>query len=84
LPSPTLWRTFSGFRVCVWVIAIPVAYFLGWIYSVAFVAVCSLYANAASDLAAWRSDVDPNTDRLERIERRLSRIERNLDRLLEG
>ena len=55
---------------------VPAAYFAGWIYSVAFVALCSLYANIASDFAAWRSDVNPDQEaileRLDRIERRLS------------
>ena len=59
------WRRFNGFRAVVWTVTIPVAYFAGWIYSVAFVAVCSLYANVASDVAAWRSDVNPQLDRIE-------------------
>lgn len=66
------WRRFNGLRAAVWVGVIPISYFAGWVYSVAFVAVCSLYANVASDVAAWRSDVNPQ----------LSRIEEKLDALL--
>ena len=73
------WRKFSAFRVLVWVAAIPVAYFLGWIYSVAFVAICSLYANLASDFAAWRSDVNPHADQLNRIEKKLDELLRRQD-----
>lgn len=59
------WRRFNGTRAVVWAVAIPLAVLFGWIYSVAFVSVCSLYANVASDLSAWRSDVNPQLDRIE-------------------
>ena len=55
----------------VWLVAIPLAIFFGWIYSVAFVSVCSLYANVASDFAAWRSDVNPHEEQIVRIEEML-------------
>lgn len=67
-PRADLWsRRFNLFRAAVWVAAIPTAYFLGWIYSVAFVSLCSLYANAASDWAAYRAD--QNHDLLTRLTR---------------
>lgn len=59
------WRRFNGVRALIWTGVIPIAYFQGWVYSVAFVAICSLYANVASDVAAWRSDVNPQLDRIE-------------------
>ena len=34
-----------------------VALVTGWVYSVAFITVVSIYANIASHLAAWRADV---------------------------
>jgi hypothetical protein len=74
--SDDYWAAFNLLRALVWLGTIPIAYFAGWIYSVAFVAVCSLYANVASDFAAWRAD------RNLKIERRLDDIERKLDRLL--
>lgn len=40
---------------------LPVAILTGWIFSLAFISACSIYANIASHLAAWRADV-PNTD----------------------
>lgn len=69
-----LWRVFNACRAAVWVAVIPISYFYGWIYSVAFVSVCSLYANAASDTAAWRSDVNPNQEQLDRIEKKLKEV----------
>lgn len=51
---------------------------IGWVYSVAFVAVCSIYANAAGDFASWRAD--RNKD----LMRRLQAIEEKLDKLMEG
>lgn len=70
------WRRFSGARALFWTAVIPVAVLLDWVSSVAFVAACSLYANVASDVAAWRSDVNPQLDA---IEERLIRIERLLE-----
>lgn len=75
------WRRFNGFRAGVWAVAIPVAVLFGWVYSVAFVSVCSLYANVASDLAAWRSDVNPQLDR---IEARLVTLEQMLEEALDA
>jgi hypothetical protein len=49
---------------------------MGWVYSVAFVSVCSLYANVASDFAAWRADRNP------KLERKLDALEEKIDRLL--
>jgi hypothetical protein len=69
-----IWRKFNGFRALVWVATIPIAYFFGWVYSVAFVSVCSLYANVASDVAAWRSDVNPDKEQLNRIEEKLDKL----------
>jgi hypothetical protein len=74
--SDDYWAAFNLLRALVWLGTIPIAYFAGWIYSVAFVAVCSLYANVASDFAAWRADRNP------RIERKLDEIERKLNLLL--
>lgn len=70
--AETVWRRFNGSRALVWICVTVLALLFGWVYSVAFVAACSLYANIASDVAAWRSDVNPQLDR---IEERLVRIE---------
>jgi hypothetical protein len=80
MKAEMLWRRFNGIRALIWLGTIPVAYFAGWVYSVAFVSICSLYANVASDIASWRSDVNPQLDK---IEERLSRIEKKLDKLAE-
>jgi hypothetical protein len=74
--SDDYWAAFNLTRALVWVGVIPVSYYMGWVYSVAFVAVCSLYANVASDFAAWRAD------RNLKIEKRLDEIERKIDLLL--
>lgn len=69
------WRRFSGLRAVFWIVVTVLAVLFGWIFAVAFVSVCSLYANVASDVAAWRADVNPQLDR---IEKRLSLIEEAL------
>lgn len=71
-------RAFSLLRVAVWIVLIPLAKVTGWIDSVAFVALCSLYANAASDYAAFRAD---SNARLERIEKQLDAIFSTVDDL---
>lgn len=65
-------KYFSLTRSVLWAVMIPVAFFFGWIYSVAFVSTISLYANAASDFAAYRADDNPQ----------LTRIEEKLDKLI--
>ena len=68
------WRKFNGIRALVWTLVTPVAYFFGWVNNVSFVSVCSLYANIASDVAAWRSDVNPDKEQLDRIEQKLDEL----------
>lgn len=38
-----------------WVLALPIAIFVGWIESVAFVSACSIYANAVGHASAWQA-----------------------------
>lgn len=45
-----------------WLAMCPLALATGWIYSVAFVSLVSIYANAVSHLAAWRADVPIGED----------------------
>jgi hypothetical protein len=67
-----LLRKFSLARAVFWLILLVPSFFLGWVYSVAFVSVCSLYANFASDFAAWRADENKEIlGRLDRIEKML-------------
>lgn len=59
-----------------WLAAVPVAWQLGWLYSLAFISACSIYANFTGHLAAWRADEDKALRaQLDRIEARLA--ERN-------
>lgn len=66
-----VWARFSFGRAVFWAVMIPAAVLMDWIYSVAFIAVCSIYANLAGDIAAWRADSSPT---LERIEKKLDKI----------
>lgn len=51
------WRRFNLVRVIAYAVLTPVAYFLGWLNSVTFVALLSIWALVESAVAAWRSDV---------------------------
>ena len=63
----TFIKWFSLSRVIFWIGVTACAYFFGWLASVTFVALCSLYANVASDFAAWRADDNPQFDRIEKL-----------------
>ncbi len=67
-------RIASLTRVLVWLAMIPTAYMFGWLASVTFVALASLYANVASDYASWRSDVNPDADLMQRLEKKLDKL----------
>lgn len=51
------WRLLNLVLTGAWVLVMPIAVATGWINSVPFVSTASIYANAASHLAAWRADV---------------------------
>lgn len=57
-----------------WAAMMPIAYYAGWLSSVPFVSVASIYANFASHLAAWRADTDPHAEQLDRIEAMLKEL----------
>ncbi len=55
-------RRVNFMLACAWALMIPVSILTHWIYSIAFIAAASIYANFISHVAAWRADV-PNTKR---------------------
>lgn len=62
-------RHFHAVLTIVWLVMVPVAVLTGWIGSVAFIAACSIYANAAAHFGAWqasraekKADDDDNGD----------------------
>ncbi len=61
------WKSTNLVLTVVWAIMLPVAYYTGWIYSIAFISLASIYANFASHLAAWRADDNPQMDKMEEI-----------------
>jgi hypothetical protein len=60
-PAPSRrhkWMRRLNFTLAVvWTAMIPVSVMTGWIYSIAFIAAASIYANFVSHLGAWRADV---------------------------
>lgn len=69
-------RAFSLLRVIVWLAVLPLSYVFGWLESVAFVALASIYANLASDYASYRADSNRKLERkLDVIIERLSELE---------
>jgi hypothetical protein len=71
----TDWSRRSNLLLTVaWFAVIPIAYFAGWYWSLAFISACSIYANFTGHLAAWRSDANPNQAQLDRIEAMLNEL----------
>lgn len=60
-------RYSSLIRSVAWALLIPLSWYIGWVGSVTFVAICSLYANAASDFAAYRGDESKRLARMEQM-----------------
>lgn len=54
-----MWRHVNFALSIAWAIMVPLAWWTGWLWSIAFISACSIYANCASHIAAWRADV-PN------------------------
>jgi hypothetical protein len=67
-------QIFDLARVILWAVLTPTAYMLGWLNSVAFVSLLSIWALVETAWAAYRATE----------EKRLARIESKLDRLLEN
>lgn len=55
------WRRFNAARVVAYAILTPVAWYLGWLASVQFVSLLSIWALVESAVASWRADV-PNIE----------------------
>lgn len=54
-PSARSLRAAHAVAAVGWLVMVPVAIVTGWLYSVAFVAACSIYANAVGHAAAWQA-----------------------------
>jgi hypothetical protein len=74
LRSTDFWRKLNIWLTALWVVMVPVAIFTGWIESLIFISGASIYANAASHLAAWRADEDMYEERFDKIEEMLKEI----------
>lgn len=70
---------FHRSRSIAWLIIAVLAWPFGWVYSVAFVSIASLYANVTSDWA--NSEAADNTELLDRIDQLESEQNRRLDRV---
>lgn len=54
-PSAKALRKAHGIATLAWLLMVPVSIVTGWLFSVAFVAACSIYANAVGHAAAWQA-----------------------------
>jgi len=74
LAQPRTWVRIHATLALVWILLIPPA-ILWWRDSVAFIVMCSVYANFAGSVASWQSakaDLNsPTREDLERVDRRV-------------
>ncbi len=54
-PSARSLRCAHALATIAWLLMVPAAIVTGWLYSVAFVAGCSIYANAVGHASAWQA-----------------------------
>ncbi len=53
------WLTYARLNLILaiaWATMVPISLITGWVYSILFVSLASIYANAATHFAGWRAD----------------------------
>ena len=78
--SPVFMRRVNGWLTIFWIIMIPVSLVTGWISSVTYVAMLSLWALASGHWSAWQAARVEVTQQAEEQERERNPVE---DRVLE-
>ncbi len=70
-------RTGSLIRTAFWLAMVPIAYVTGWLSSVIFVSLVSIWALVETAFAAWRADCESpaHQEQMDRIEKLLERRE---------
>ena len=70
------WRKINAALAAAWAICVPVSLVTGWVYSLLFVSLASIYANFATHVAGWRADVptDKNAESTPTRRRSLSEL----------
>ena len=53
--DPVFMRKINGWPTLLWIIMIPISFFTGWIESVTYVSVLSLWALVSGHWAAWQA-----------------------------
>jgi hypothetical protein len=72
-------RWFSLGRTIFWFVLVVPAFLLGWLQSVVFVSLLSIWALVETAFAAWRSDENPDSKRLQDVEAKLDEVLARLD-----
>ena len=53
--DPVFMRKINGWLTLLWIVMIPISFFTGWIESVTYVSVLSLWALVSGHWAAWQA-----------------------------
>lgn len=53
--DPTFMRKINGWMTILWILMIPLAFFMGWLESVVFVSALSLWALVSGHWSAWQA-----------------------------
>ena len=82
--DPVFMRRVNGWLTIFWIIMIPVSLFTGWISSVTYVAVLSLWALVSGHWSAWQAARVEVTQQAEEAERERNPVEnRVVEKIIE-
>lgn len=83
--NPVFMRRVNGWLTIFWIAMIPVSLLTGWISSVTYVAVLSLWALVSGHWSAWQAARVEVTQQAEEAERQLNPVEeRVVEKLIES
>jgi hypothetical protein len=53
--SPKAWKIFHAVLTVLWAVMMPVALLTGWVFSIAFISVISIYANFVGHFSSFQA-----------------------------
>jgi hypothetical protein len=82
--SPAVMKTIHGWLTFAWFLMMPIALATGWVASVVFISVISIYANFAGHFSSWqasRVEVNQEKEEQKRDDDAPERIEKKIDKI---
>lgn len=86
MKSPTVMKKFHGWLTVVWAVMMPVALWSGWVKSVIFISVLSIYALFIGHFSSWQATrVEVRQEEIleKKDEHFEKRVESKIDKIVE-